>query len=216
MAYTGRRRGRPPGAQKMATQPIIEKAPGPALEPEIIQQEPVTSEVEEAQPHRPAMRQTMREEDPRVRAARRAAELREHIGDGDEGIDEFYVDLSIIPPGWSYEWKRKITMGAEDPTYQVHLRKAGWEPVPTSRHPELMPLDGNYPIIERKGMVLMERPAEISDESRDRELRKARNQVRQKEAQLNSADSGQFERENKGQSLVKVNKSYERIPIPSE
>jgi hypothetical protein len=60
----------------------------------------------------------------------------------------------------------------------------------------------------------MERPAEISDEARAIELRKARNQVRQKEAQLNSAEGGQFERSNKDQSLVKVRKSYDSIPIP--
>jgi hypothetical protein len=77
-----------------------------------------------------------------------------------------------------------------------------------------MPNQGNYPVIERKGMILMERPAEISDEARAIELRKARNQVRQKEAQLNSAEGGQFERSNKDQSLVKVRKSYDSIPIP--
>lgn len=166
---------------------------------------------------RPEMRQPMREEDPRDRAARRAMELREHLGDGEEGTDDFYVDPAIIPPGWAYEWKRRVTFGAEDPAYQVQLRRAGWEAVPTSRHPELMPLDGNYSVIERKGMVLMERPKEINDEAQDREYRKARNQVRQKEQQLNSADPGQFERrKSDGETLVKVNKSYERIAIPQE
>jgi hypothetical protein len=78
-----------------------------------------------------------------------------------------------------------------------------------------MPNNGDHPIIERKGMVLMERPSEISDEARAIELRKARNQVRQKEAQLNSAEGGQFERSNKDQSLVNIRKSYDSIPIPS-
>lgn len=167
-----------------------------------------------AQTTRPEMRPAMREEDPRARAARRAAELRDHGALGDEGTDEFYIDPNDVPPGWTYEWKRKLTMGAEDPAYEVHLARAGWEPVPTSRHPSYMP-QGNYPIIERKGMVLMERPAEITGEARERELRKARNQVRQKEQQLNSADPGQFERhKSDGSPLVKVGKSWEAIPIP--
>jgi hypothetical protein len=134
----------------------------------------------------------------------------------DEGIDEFFIDPSDIPEGWSYEWKRRTVLGAEDPAYQVALARAGWEPVPTSRHPSYMPMGGDYPFIERKGMILMERPLEITDDARSTELRKARMQVRQKEAQLNSAEGSQFERTNKDQSLVKVRKSYEAIPIPNE
>ena len=38
---------------------------------------------------RPAMRPPMREEDPRAAAARRAAEIRGHIGNMDEGPDKF-------------------------------------------------------------------------------------------------------------------------------
>lgn len=166
-------------------------------------------------PARPEMRPTMREEDPRARAARRAAELRDHHnGDMDDGVDEFYIDPADIPEGWSYEWKRRTVLGAEDPAYQVALARAGWEPVPTSRHPSYMPMGGDYPFIERKGMILMERPMEITDDARNAELRKARMQVRQKEAQLNSAEGGQFERTNKDQSLVNVRKSYEAMPIP--
>ncbi|MDE2106460.1 MAG: hypothetical protein KGL39_55100 [Patescibacteria group bacterium] len=156
----------------------------------------------------------IREEDPRTRAARRAAELRDHLGDMDDGTDEFYINPDDVPEGWTYEWKRKTIMGAEDPAYQVSLARAGWEPVPTSRHPSYMPDTGQYPIIERKGMVLMERPAEIHEEARARDYRRAVGQVRTKESQLQSAGVGEFERSNKDQSLVKVRKSYESIPIP--
>ena len=156
----------------------------------------------------------MREEDPRTRAARRSAELREHLGDEEEGTDEFYISKSDIPAGWAYEWKRKLTLGAEDPAYQVALARAGWEPVPTSRHPAYMPDSGKFPIIERKGMVLMERPLEINEEAHARELRKARNQVRHKEEQLSAPKPGEFERNNNDASLVKVRRSYESIPVP--
>ena len=166
--------------------------------------------------NRPAMRAPLREEDPRARAARRTLELRDH-GALDEGeTDDFFIDPDIVPPGWIYEWKRKTILGAEDPGYIVSTARAGWEAVPTARHPEYMPSQGDYPVIERKGMILMERPKEINEEAKHRELRKARMQVGAKEAQLNSAESGQFERQNKDQSLVKIRKSYEAIPIPSE
>lgn len=165
---------------------------------------------------RPGMRPMMREEDPRVRAARRAAELRDHLGNMDEAPDDFYIPPSDIPSGWSYEWKRKTLLGQEDPAYQVQLAQKGWEAVPAYRHPSYMPVGYKGGTIERKGMILMERPLEITQEARDFEIRKARNQVRQKEAQLAGAPEGQFERNNKDSSLVKVKKSYEAMPIPKD
>jgi len=213
---TPKKRGRPPKVVEAVEKSIqfsAEQAAVVAEEAAVEQFNP--AEIEVVAPPRPTMRPAMREEDPRTRAARRAAELRDHRnGDMDEGVDEFFIDPADIPEGWAYEWKRKTVLGAEDPAYQVALARAGWEPVPTSRHPSYMPMGGDYPFIERKGMVLMERPKEITDEARSIELRKARQQVRQKEAQLNSAEGGQFERSNKDQSLVKISRSYESIPIP--
>lgn len=154
-------------------------------------------------------------ETPRDRAARRAAELREHRGSMDEGTDEFWIDKEMIPDGWDYEWKRKTLLGAEDPAYQVQLARNGWEAVPADRHPEMMPSAGNYAVIERKGMILMERPKEITDEVRNADLRRARQQVRQKEEQLNSAPDGTLQRKKSdGTSLTNIKKSYESIPIP--
>lgn len=169
-----------------------------------------------AQPERPPLRPEVREEDPRERAAKRAAEIRGHIGGLDEGTDEFYVDPSVIPPGWTYEWKRRLTYNQEDPSYQVHLARMGWEPVPASRHPEMMPSGTASKTIERKGMVLMERPTDITNEAVLIKQRRARMQVRAKEEQLAAAPQGQFERSNKDAPLVKVKKSYEAMPIPEE
>jgi hypothetical protein len=214
-----KKRGRPPKVKEaldQAAQSAAEAVNIDALEEayEPLAVAPEATHADITPTIREDIRAPMREEDPRTRAARRAAELRDHLGDLDEGTDDFFINKSDIPPGWEYEWKRKLLLGAEDPAYQVALARAGWEPVPTSRHPSYMPNSGNHPTIERKGMVLMERPSEISEESRAIELRKARNQVRQKEAQLNSAEGGQFERANKDQSLVNIRKSYDSIPIP--
>lgn len=213
-----KKRGRPPKVREAVERSIQSSAEHvleEAFEPAAVETAPIVEEI--VAPTRPSMRPSMREEDPRTRAARRAAELRDHRnGDMEDGVDEFYIDPSDIPEGWAYEWKRKTVLGAEDPAYQVALARAGWEAVPTSRHPSYMPISGDYPFIERKGMILMERPLEITEEARAVELRKARQQVRQKEAQLNSAEGGQFERSNKDQSLVKIKRSYESIPIPGE
>lgn len=151
-------------------------------------------------------------------AAERAAEIRSGFDGGvlDEGTDDFFVDPSKIPDGWSYEWKRFTVLNQEDPSYQVQLRRAGWEPVPAARHPEMMPVGSSDLNILRKGMLLMERPQEISDEVRAADKRRARQQVQVKEQQLNEAQAGQFERSNKEASLVKVKKSYEAMPVPDK
>jgi hypothetical protein len=166
---------------------------------------------------RPAMRPEapVAEESPRERATRKAAELRAHRdGTMDDGTDEFFVEPGVIPDGWTYEWKTKTILGAEDPAHQVKLARDGWEFVPASRHPEMMPSGYKELEITRKGMVLMERPAEITEEVRQLELRRARLQVRAKEEQLSAAPAGQFERSNKGNELAKIKKGYEAMPIP--
>jgi len=148
-------------------------------------------------------------EDPRIAARLRAEQIRGHIGNLDEGTDEFRAPPA--PPGWEYEWKTKKVMNQENHSYMTELFRTGWAYVPTSRHPEMMPAEGKESAIERKGMVLMERPKEINDEVRAIELNKARSQVRHKEAQLSGTPEGQMDR-----TLSKVSKKYEPMPIPNE
>ena len=165
-------------------------------------------------PSRAALRPPVREEDSRARAAARSAELREHLGNLDQGTDKYAIDQSIIPDGWSYEWKTLTVYGAENPSYQVALRKTGWEPVPASRHPELMPTGYKGATIIVDGQQLMERPADITKEMRNIDAQRARRQVRAKEEQLVAAPQGQFERSNKDQPLVKIRKTFEPMSIP--
>lgn len=155
-------------------------------------------------------------DDPRRRAAERAAELLEHVGTMDQGQDKFAFDTNIVPDGWSYEWKRLEIFGKQDPAYQVSLARSGWDAVPSERHPEMMPQNWKGGTIEREGMILMERPTEITDMVKANDLRRARNQVRQKEEQLSGAGAGEFSRDNKGNSLVKIKKSYEAMAIPKD
>lgn len=162
------------------------------------------------------MREPVREDDPLTRAAKRVAELRGHLGGLDEGQDEFYVDPSMIPDGWAYEWKRHLLLGAEDPSYNVSLAREGWEPVPVNRdskHRAMMPMNWAGGYIERKGMILMERPAEIVEEMRQLEKRKARDQVRAKEAQLSGTPDGTLTRDHP-QAKPQIKKGWDAIPVP--
>jgi hypothetical protein len=195
-----KRRGRPP---RREAPPVIDEQDA-VLEAVAVRETAV---------ERPPMRAAMREEDPRAAAARRAAEIRGHSDGVDEGADEFRTPRA--PDGWEYEWKRRTLLGQEDPAYQVQLARQGWDPVSTSRHPEMMPMQGNYPTIERKGMVLMQRPAVISDESRANELRKARNQVRVKEQQLNATPDGTLTRDHPS-ARPQIKKGFSPIEVPND
>jgi hypothetical protein len=155
------------------------------------------------------IRPSVRDLSPREAAAQRAAELREHGSAVEDVTDKFYVDPRTIPDGWSYEWKRQSVYGQEDPSYQIRLASDGWTAVPASRHPEMMPLNSNEATIMRDGCVLMECPTEIVDERKANELRKARMQVRTKEAQLAGSPDGHFERDR-----PKISKAYSPIAIP--
>jgi hypothetical protein len=175
----------------------------------------IMTAMEKAKPTRPDMRGAMtNEEDPRARAARRAAEVRGHLGSMDDGTDIFA--LPPAPSGWSYEWKRKSVLGQEDPAHQVALRRMGWDPVPSARHPEMMPSDNVSNTIERKGMILMERPTELVEEARTIELQRARQQVNHKEAQLAGVPEGGLGNRDHPQVKPRIGKSYEAMPIPKE
>lgn len=150
---------------------------------------------------------------PREAAAIRAAQIRDHDKDVGDGTDEFAINVDV-PEGWSYEWKRKEVLGAPDHAYDVAVARRGWTPVPAKRHPEMMPMGYTEKTITRKGMILMERPQVITDEAREKESRMARMQVRVKEQQLSQAQVGEFERNNKDASLVKIRKSVEPMQIP--
>lgn len=189
-----RRRGRPPRTQERVEEAVME---------------PI------AAVPRAEMRSEVREEDSRARAARRAAEIRGHIGDMDQGVDEFFVDPSIIPEGWTYEWKRQSILGQEDATHQIHLARMGWEAVPARRHPGMMPASWTKGTIERKGMILMERPTEVVEEARRIQNKAAKDQVRAKEAQIAGAPDGTMTRDH-AQTRPKINKSFEAVPIPKE
>jgi hypothetical protein len=164
---------------------------------------------------KPVARPPVREDNPRSAAKKRAEAIRGHLGGLDEGSDEFFIDMSIIPDGWTYEWKRHTTAGATDPSYEVALLRVGWEPVPVSRHPEMMPAGSKEATIMRKGMILMERPTEIVDERRRIEQKMARDQVRAKEAQLAGTPEGTMTRDH-AKVRPQVKKSYEPMPVPEE
>lgn len=161
------------------------------------------------------MRPTVREMSDAERAKQRAAEIRGHLGDLDEGTDEFYIPSDIIPDGWTYEWKRYSTFNQIDSSHIRELERKGWAFVPSSRHPSMMAIGDNGNIILRKGLALMERPTEIVEEARMIERRRAAEQVRAKEEQLSGAPEGTMTRDH-AQTRPQIKKAYSPIPIPEK
>ena len=78
------------------------------------------------------------------------------------------LDTSKIPDGMSYEWKAQTISGAPNDAHMIMYEMNGWEPVPADRHPELL---GSRAVagaqIVLGGQILMQRPAEITEYSRE-------------------------------------------------
>lgn len=166
--------------------------------------EPVT-EPELVVSERPPLREAA-EEDPRIRARRHMDEIRRSGAEEAEGVDRFWAPHA--PEYFEYEWKMKAVMQKDDAPYQIRMRHAGWKAVPLARHPEMMPA-GQSEVIERDGMVLMERPKEYNDEVRARERQKARDQINAKQAQLRGTPEGTLER-----VRPDISRTYEPLRIP--
>jgi len=88
--------------------------------------------------------------------------------------DKFAFDRSIIPEGWTYEWKTETVKGWDWIDHQVELAQNGWEPVPAERHDGIFMPRGFKGPIKRGGMILMERDERLTALAR-REERKAAN-----------------------------------------
>lgn len=108
--------------------------------------------------------------------------------------DIFYIPVEEIPPGSSYEWKRYSVIGQEDPFYLAQMREQGWEPVSPKRHPTWVPPGYSQPYIIKGGMILMERPIELTEEARAEQRVLARQQVREAEARLGRTPNNTHQR----------------------
>jgi hypothetical protein len=99
----------------------------------------------------------------------------------------FDIPLGEIPEGSSYEWKRYSISGQSadhDPFYLASMRRQGWEPVDPKRHPNWVPPGYDKPNIIRDGLILMERPKELTDEARAEVRALSKQQMREAEQRL--------------------------------
>ena len=88
--------------------------------------------------------------------------------------DPFSLPEGFKEPGWSYQWCRHSCFGKEDRAEMLHMQDNGWRTVPNHR----MGMDGKEDdgCIIRDGLILMERPAVLTEEAEAEEHAKAMQQ----------------------------------------
>lgn len=118
----------------------------------------------------------------------RAVEDEMELGPG----KEFFVPPNLIPPGFSYEWKRFETVGLPDKENMNTAHRAGWRAVPATRagHEVLIGVNYSGDTIVKGGLMLMERPKVLTDAARLRENKEAQQALSDKEAQLHGGTPG--------------------------
>ena len=153
------------------------------------------------------------------RARRRISELRAQYGDlDDEGDGDLYLDrfYAEAPPGWTYEWKTHTVFNKTFPHYTNQLLRSGWSPVPANRHRELLFPEYTDESVILDGLMLMERPKELTDRRRMRERIKATEQVRTSEAKLVEAPPGTAPRDQHRKTHPRVGSTVGPIGIPDD
>jgi len=124
---------------------------------------------------------------------------------------KFYVDPNIIPSDMDYQWVAVEVLGQLQSHRRVGFEANGWEAVPASRHDGVFMPTGWKGEINIEGLVLMERPMELSEEAKTEEYDRAHFQVAEKERQLGLAPSGTMERVS-----PKIKKTMERLAVPEK
>lgn len=86
---------------------------------------------------------------------------------------KLYIPKEKIPPEMTYAWVRESTLNEPDPDNMTDRMVRGWQPVPASRHPEMVPppLPGyegmEVTVIRRGGLILCERCTEEVQAARE-------------------------------------------------
>jgi hypothetical protein len=135
----------------------------------------------------------------------------------DEEDDRLRVPKELIPDGMEYLWVTGSIYGQPQPQRLARFQKQGWVPVMAERHDGLFMPKGYKGYIEADGLILHERSKKISDMARMYEAKKARMQIRTKEAQLLGGGIDGVSLDSQHPSAIRSNrisKSYEKIDIP--
>lgn len=139
------------------------------------------------------------------RAPQRNSTLRQTRTGRIQFSDNVYdFDRSLLNPDMDYQWVTKAVLGKDDGRVRADFAKFqmnGWQPVDGSLLPQFGIASG---AIEIGGLVLMQRPIEMSEEAREEDRMAARKQVAGQINSLEDTGPGHLPRDNRGESLVSI------------
>lgn len=149
------------------------------------------------------------------RAPQRSTQGRTRTGRTSFNDDVYAIDRSTLNPDMDYQWVTKSVMGDDGGKTRsdfVRMAMNGWTPVDGSRLPQYGVEVGEINI---GGLILMERPMEMSEEAREEDYVRATGQVSTQINRLNDVPD-QLEMNRPGQDRrVRGVKSFSRgEPIP--
>lgn len=144
---------------------------------------------------------------PRERKRSRAASM--------DPNNEYYVNLAAVGPDTDVNWKRFSNVGEEQPFYLAQMREQGWEPVDPREHPDWVPVPDGYdkPNVIKGGLILMERPMDLTRQARAEMEGDAKQQVREAEQRLGRTPEGTLPRNSDGSKTQLVKEIMRPIPI---
>ncbi len=137
----------------------------------------------------------------------------------DDDDDRLKVHRDEIPDGMDYQWVTDSILGQPAPQRRARFERKGWQAVPASRHEGRWTPKGYQGEINVDGLVLMERPLELSIRARQKNKQNAMMQVRAKEAQLTGGNIPGVTLDTQHQTAVrqnKIRKSYEGFVPPND
>ncbi len=137
----------------------------------------------------------------------------------DDDDDRLKIHRNEIPDGMDYQWVTDSILGQPAPQRRARFERKGWQPVPAARHDGRFMPKGFQGEINVDGLVLMERPMELTIRARQRDHFRATGQVKAKEAQLTGGDVRGVTLDTRHETALrtnKVRKSYERFTPPNE
>lgn len=159
-----------------------------------------------------------------LRPSQDRSEVRLNLRQAEEGlvrnrknmVDVFAIGENFVKQfteaGWSIEWKKHTVYGEADRSYEIALADNGWEPVTTDELPFFMPPEYKGSII-RDGLQLMKRPLYLTEESKREDRRAAQAAIDGNLQKLRGSPDPNFNRDHPN-AAPKINKSYDRMPIP--
>lgn len=133
--------------------------------------------------------------------------------------NRLHVPDEHIPDGMDYLWCTDSILGQPQPQWRANRERMGWRPVPAQRHDGMFMPKGYVGEINVDGTVLMERPLEYSIRHRQADIRRANDQVRNKELQIRGGQIDNVSLDTQHPTALrtnKVRKDYDAIPVPKD